>query len=316
MQLETLLLERTPARPYASCDVKAHGVWHETRNKALGMQYIQVNPARLKYWMVFDVDRKDAAYAWEDANLPPPAWAAVNKQNGHAHLAWGLSAPVSSGDASRIAPMRYAAAIEAGFREKLHADVGYSGLITKNPLHQLWKTLRITDHLYDLGELAEYVDLDRFRLKGKKKPEPVGLGRNCLLFDELRNWSYSAVRRHRGSRIYTLWESECLSKALELNSVFAAPFSPLHEKECLNLAKSIAKWTWKRDAGALVRFTARQAAKGKKGGQASGRVRAVANEDKRTSARLMRINGMSIREIATALDVGKSTVSDWVSGEA
>jgi hypothetical protein len=316
MELESLLLERTPARPYASSDIKQHGVWHESRSKALGREYIQVNPARLKYWMVFDVDRKGAAFAWEDANLPPPAWATVNKENGHAHLAWGLAAPVSCGDASRIKPMQYAAAIEAGFREKLRADVGYSGLITKNPLHPLWNTLRISDHLYDLGELAEFVDLSRFRLKAKKKPEPVGLGRNCLLFDELRSWAYSAVRRHRESRIYTLWEGECLIKALELNRLFSTPFSPLPEKECLNLAKSVAKWTWKHDAAALARFTARQAAKGKKGGQASGRARAAANEDKRSSARLMRASGMSIREIASALDVGKSTVSDWVSGEA
>lgn len=313
MELESLLLERTPARPYTSCDIKQHGVWHASRSKALGNEYIQVNPARLKYWMVFDVDRNGAAFAWEDANLPPPAWAAVNRENGHAHLAWGLSAPVSSGDASRIKPMRYAAAIEASFREKLQADVGYSGLITKNPLHKLWDTLRITDHLYDLGELAEYVDLDRFRLKGKKKPEPVGLGRNCMLFDELRSWAYSAVRRHRESRIYTLWEGECLIKALELNRLFSAPFSPLPEKECLNLAKSIAKWTWKRDAGALARFTARQAAKGKKGGQASGRTRLAASENQRASARVMRASGMTYAAIAIDLDVSERTVIRWLA---
>ncbi|MFG7662142.1 replication initiation protein, partial [Klebsiella pneumoniae] len=33
------------------------------------------------------------------------------------------------------APLRYAAAIEAALREKLGADMGYSGLICKNPLH-------------------------------------------------------------------------------------------------------------------------------------------------------------------------------------
>jgi hypothetical protein len=316
MQLETILLKRIPARPYTSNDIKQHGVWHESRSKALGREYIQVNPARLKYWMVFDIDRDGAAFAWEDANLPPPAWAAVNKQNGHAHLAWGLSTPVSSGDASRTAPMRYAAAIEAGFREKLHADIGYSGLITKNPLHGLWNTLRVTDKLYDLGELAEYVDLDRFRLKGKKKSEPAGLGRNCMLFDELRHWSYSAVRRHRDSRIYTLWESECLSKALELNSLFIVPFSPLPQSECLHLAKSVAKWTWKQDVGVATRFTARQAARGKKGGVASGRARAAASEDKQVSARVMTAAGLSSRQIALQLDVNQSTVVRWLKGDA
>jgi hypothetical protein len=316
MQLEMLLSERTPARPYTSTDPKQHGIWHASRKAALGAPYVQVNPTKLKYWLVFDVDRSGAGLAWEDANLPAPAWAAINKENGHAHLAWGLSVPVSSGDASRGAPLRYLCALEAAYRDKLRADVSYSGVITKNPLHPLWRTLRGTGHLYEMAELAEYVDLERFRLKRGKQLEPVGLGRNCILFDYLRTWAYTAVRRHRASRIYTLWEVECLSKSLERNGLFSAPFSPLHEQECLHVAKSVAKWTWKRDAGALSRFTARQTSKGKKGGQASGRVRFAANEEKRSSARLMRSTGMSIRDIASALGVGKSTVSDWVSGEA
>lgn len=248
MQLEMLLSERTPARPFASSNPKQHGMWHASRKRALDMPYIQVNPPRLKYWMVFDVDREGAGLAWEEADLPTPAWAAINKDNGHAHLAWGLSAPVSSGDASRDGPLRYLCALEAAYRDRLRADVSYAGVITKNPLHPLWRTLRGTDHLYEMEELAEYVDLDRFRLKRGKQPEPVGLGRNCILFDYLRKWAYVAVRRHRQARIYTLWEAQCLSKALERNGLFSAPFSPLHETECLHVAKSVAKWTWKHDA--------------------------------------------------------------------
>lgn len=38
--------------------------------------------------------------------------------------------------------------------------------------------------------------------------------------------------------------------------------------------------------------------------------------DKRASAWLMKQAGHSIRAIAEALGVGKSTVGDWVSGEA
>jgi hypothetical protein len=84
-------------------------------------------------WMVFDIDREGAAIAWEDANLPAPAWAAVNRENGHAHLAYGLSVPVLVAENARRAPIRYLQGIEGAYREALQADRGYSGLITKNP---------------------------------------------------------------------------------------------------------------------------------------------------------------------------------------
>lgn len=71
-----------------------------------------------------------ATSAWEGANLPPPSWAATNRENAHAHLVWGLRAPVlvDSPD-MRQAPLRYLCAVEAAFREKLQADQGYGGLI-------------------------------------------------------------------------------------------------------------------------------------------------------------------------------------------
>jgi DNA invertase Pin-like site-specific DNA recombinase len=83
-------------------------------------------------------------------------------------------------------------------------------------------------------------------------------------------------------------------------------------REVWHIAKSVAMWTWRRfDLEASdKRFSLRQAYRGAMGGRAKGAV----NEDKRASARLMRVAGRSIREIAAALSVGKSTVADWVSG--
>ena len=43
---------------------------------------------------------------------------------------------------ARDAPMRYLCAVESMMRERLQADVGFNGLLTKNPIHPLWRTLR------------------------------------------------------------------------------------------------------------------------------------------------------------------------------
>ena len=157
MQLNLDLFEDTtrwPRKPYCSEDKTARFI--RSLSSAIKRPYIQANPPYLRVWSIYDVDRAGGALAWEDANLPPPSWAAINKENTHAHLVWGLSAPVlvDSPD-MRQAPLRYLCAVEAAFRESLQADQGYAGLITKNPAHPLWRTLRGNRLAYDLGELAD-----------------------------------------------------------------------------------------------------------------------------------------------------------------
>ncbi|WP_185970673.1 replication initiation protein, partial [Tepidimonas sediminis] len=125
--------------------------------------YIRINPPRLALWIVHDVDRPGGALAWEESLLPPPAWAATNPENGHAHLGYPLAAPVLTGDGARDAPLRYLAAIEAGMRAKLGADPAFSASSdhSKNPLWKGWKVLYGPAKTWELGELAEWVDLPR-----------------------------------------------------------------------------------------------------------------------------------------------------------
>ena len=52
----------------------------------------------------------------------------------------------------------------------------------------------------------------------------------------------------------------------------------------------------------------------KKGGQASGKARAAASEDKRASARLMRSQGKTQAAIAAELGVHVNTVANWLKG--
>ena len=109
-------------------------------------------------WALFDIDRPGAANAWSDANLPVPVWTTVNRVNGHAHSALGLRTPVLVGGIGAWdSPMRYLCAVESMMRERFQADQGYSRLITKNPAHLLWYTLREPNMFYDLSELAGYL---------------------------------------------------------------------------------------------------------------------------------------------------------------
>ena len=44
--------------------------------------------------MVLDVDRDASWYAADEDGLPAPTFIAINRQNGHGHLAYGIATPV------------------------------------------------------------------------------------------------------------------------------------------------------------------------------------------------------------------------------
>ncbi|WP_371434646.1 replication initiation protein [Polaromonas sp.] len=308
--------DRWPRKPYCATDLE-RGIRPRTLKSALLHPYIQANPPHLRVWSIYDVDRPGGGLAWEPhaaggMGLPPPAWSSINRENGHAHLVWGLRAPVllEAADARR-APMRYLAAVEQAFSARLQADAGYSGLITKNPAHPLWRTLKgpKSAQYYDLGDLAEWVDLPKHLPKQGVRLDELGLGRNVTLFDWVRLWSYKAVRLERETRNFAVWSAKVFARALARNADFRVP---LDANEVKHLAKSVAKWTWARDAQAHTQFIARQARKGQKGGIASGAARLSASEDKRSSAVLMAAKGMSQRTIARELSVSAGSINAWL----
>ncbi|MCG9066324.1 replication initiation protein [Laribacter hongkongensis] len=320
-QPDLFATDRWPRRPYCSDDLE-YGVRIRSLSAALKKPYIQANPPYLRVWSIFDVDRIGGAVAWEDAMLPPPSWATVNKENGHAHLVWGLSAPVlvDSPD-MRQAPLRYLCAVEAAFRARLQADSGYSGLITKNPAHPLWRTLRGPQMAYELGELADWVDLPKH--VPRRKPEEVGVGRNVTVFDWLRQYAYRHIKHYKFDvRNFVYWQSHLNNKALERNGDLR---TPMDGREVWHIAKSVSKWTWRSfDIEASdARFSALQAHRGamggKVGGSAGGKKGMLSrwgdNEDKQASARLMAAKGMSTRAIAVELGVSQKTASRWTSSK-
>lgn len=306
-----LFEERTPRRPYCTDDLE-RGLLIRSRRQAIGSKrYIQANPPHLRCWLILDVDRPGAALAWDDACLPEPAWSAMNRANGHAHLAWGISAPVLTGDVARQQPLRYLAAIESAYRAAVDGDEAYAGLVTKNPRHTAWRTFWGRHMFRELADLAEYVDLPRHLPRRGIRPEKIGLGRNCDLFEHLRRWAYPEVRGWKlastqGAVIY--WQKEVYRRALDYTS--AEHPVPLDPRECWHTARSVALWVWNRfDITASDRrFSIRQSARGKLG----GRPRATTAEQA-ARAHELAAGGMSIRGIATELGVGKSTVARLLS---
>lgn len=253
---QQIFLERLPRRPFCSNDLET-GLRIRPTKTALLHSHIQPNAPLEAAWMIFDVDYAGAAFAWEKAGLPPPTIAVSNPTNGHAHLFYGLSSPVCTSVNARKSPQRYFKAIYAAFRARLCADHSYGGPVAKNPLHDAWRTVWV-HHLYDLGELAEYVTL----LKQLPERESTGFGRNRSLFDELRAWSYQWVREYKRNRVSPeQWREAVLGQATRMNTFD----TPLPFSEVRALARSVAKWTWSTFNDA--RFSEIQSARGKLGGR-------------------------------------------------
>ena len=260
-QTDLFAPERWPRRPYCTDDFE-QGVRVRSLRQALTKTYIQANPPMLRVWSIYDIDRPAGGLAWDAANLPPPSWATVNKANGHAHLVYGLRAPVlTSSMEARQAPLRYLNAVESAFRAKLGGDDGYSGLLTKNPAHPQWWTVRGPELAYELGYLAEWVDLDRFKAKQGVKVAEVGLGRNVTVFDFVRLWAYKKVREFKGQQGgFVHWQKAVYDRCMARNADFG---TPMDYREAYQIAKSVAKWTWSRfDTEASdARFSKLQAAR-------------------------------------------------------
>lgn len=315
-QLE-LFKNNLPRKPYCADDL-VYGLKIRIIEHAIKCRYIQPDHPNSKLWLKFDIDRATAPdEITDDLNLPCPTIFIQNPQNGHAHALYALESPVHLNPNSSTAALRYAAAVDVSLSLALGADPNYVGLITKNPLHESWRTYGLAGS-YSLAELSEYLNLTQFNDRRKKLPE-IGLGRNVTLFETLRTWAYKAIRQ--GWPDYNRWLTACEDRAQGINAGFV---SPLDWSEVKATAKSVAKWTHAHLSP--VGFSQWQSAQGKKGGVnntseqqslkgiASGKSRLSASEGKRASAVLMRAKGMSYRAIAEEIGVTHPTVIAWCQG--
>lgn len=262
-----------PRRPLATDDL-ALGIFRMARGDALERRYIETNPQAVSNLLVVDVDHPDAKVRalWDRKDWLPNALT-INPANGHAHAVWALKEAVTRTEYARRKPLAMAAAVTEGLRRSVDGDAGYSGLLTKNPLHDEWDTEWWSGQLYELGELATHLTdagyMPAPAWRRTRRQNPAGLGRNCTLFETARHWAYRETRHHFGN-------APSLRGALQLgvaerNTAFS---EPLPISEAANIADSIWRWIttksriWADGAATYeATFTTIQSARGRKSGE-------------------------------------------------
>jgi hypothetical protein len=265
------------------------------------MNYIGPNHINSINYLVNDIDKPDAALAWEDENCPPPNIMTINPENGHAHYLHALSTPVHFNPDSSRAAQRYLGAVDLALRCKLGGDPGYSGNLTKNPLHPHWPTFCFSDVAYDLDTLAAHLDLEN-TLDLRRKLPAEGLGRNCNLFESLRQFAYRERRKPEGFLSFEFFQGVIEWRGFGLNLEFPVP---LPSREVQGIAKSIAKWTWANMSPAGFKLWGD-----------NRRAKSLRVRHNQSEVRAERIRDLArtfpeatIRDIAKMVDLGKSTVA-------
>ena len=292
------LFESLPKRPYCM-DEKPGYMLIRSKVIAVKKPYIQINSPTTTIYFVFDDDKNDAALSWFDANLPAPYWTTQNPDNGRCHHCYKLEIPLHTSEFSSIKAIKYAQAVYYAYALKMGADLSYSQLITKNPLHPQHRTTFWNDRAYSLDYLADFVDLPK---KLPKKLEVVGLGRNVTMFEKGRRWAYTAIRDYLHHSSSHDWEKAVRTHLEAINSSFE---QPLPYGEVKATAKSIARWVWQRFSYGV--FSAIQAKRGAKGGKAKGEAYA----EKRELAIKLKCDGLSYTQISDQLQVSRRSVINW-----
>lgn len=279
-----------PLYPYAT-DRLADGIYRHPREVAMDKRYIEANPTALSNLLVVDVDHTDAVLRALSSvgSHPLPNAVVENPANGHAHAVWALREAVTRTEYAHRKPLAYAAAVTEGLRRALDGDAAYSGLMTKNPLHDSWATEWLHDELHTLDGLRDalggHMPPERWRESKTRRGDIAGLGRNCTLFETARTWAYREIRYHFGDSAGL--HAAIAAEVHQRNTAFA---EPLPSSEARAISTSIHKWITTRSRmwadGAAVyeaTFVAIQSARGRKGGAASSATRG-ARVDARTAS--------------------------------
>lgn len=312
LNFQNSFLESLPAKPYAtddfSCGLKIH-----TKKSAVTKKYLSLNHKYVTNWITFDIDR-DGAVAdlyYDNVGVPEPNLVVENPENGHAHFLYQLQTPVFLHENASRKPINYLNAIYSEIRTLLKADTAYSGLMSKNPLHECWRTQELRVEPYSLAGLSQHLELELTFTKQPKidLDEAYHEGRNSRIFTELKEWAYVVVREFRG-KTYQQWLESCIGYCMQLNSNLV---HPLGYGEIKQIAKSVSKFCWKNDAYCYAMFIERQSMRGKLGNSSPGGVARSASYDPlREQAALLFADGMKKKDIALELGVSDRTIRNWL----
>ena len=318
------LYDKLPSYMRCTDDYRDGGT-QMAKDFAIQKTYIQVNTPTYQQAILLDHD--DDAFMtdlrYEHSHLPIPNIVIENKTNGRAHSITLLNAPVPKTEKSHKHPIAYCKAVEKYLTLEYDADPCYQRVWVKNPFSDAFRVHVLRNEPYDLGELADKLEIKPFTAKEakaeialeKKRAESEGmfLGRNCHLFDMVRHWAYQEIRNYRGTDL-ELWRSAVMQETMVQNAMLN---NSLDYNELKGIAKSIARWVWNKDGQAEANFKAKQAYLGRKGGKLGdsspgGKARSAQYDDKREQAKALHMQGMKKSQIAKFLGVHRNSVNNWL----
>ena len=311
LELFPSFIGNLPTKPYCTNDL-ATGLKIRPKNSAISFKYIQPNSPFYQHYFVLDLDYESALseILYSLDGIPMPNFVAETPNSGRLHAFFELKTPIYTTDASRQKPIMLANAVYLRLQQLFGSDVGYSGLISKNPIHEQWRTYSLRKKPYTLTELSSKLDIDwQEAKKPPKQHEAIGLGRNCYIFHTARHWAYVEIRKYRG-KTYNVWLQGVIDHCLKLNEGIT---EPMQYNEIKGIAKSISRYCWKKDAYCYQEFIDRQSRKGKKGNvQSLIKRRSQRNVNIAKAKKLKSLN-ISMKEIAKKCDVNERTVRRWLN---
>lgn len=316
------LYDKLPSFMHCTDDYR-YGGTQMAKDFAISKNYIQVNTPTYQQAILLDHDDEAfmADLRYEHSHLPQPNIVIENKGNGRAHSITLLKAPVPKTEKSHKHPITYCKAVETALTLEYNADPYYNHIWVKNPFSEAYRVHVLRDAPYDLGELADKLEIRSKPITAKEakaelalakkraESEGIFLGRNCHLFDMVRHWAYQEVRNYRGTDL-ELWRSAVMQETMVQNALLN---QQLDFNEVKGIAKSIARWCWNNDSKAEARFKATQAHRGSLGDSSpGGKARSVQYDDQREQARACVMQGMKKAQIAKMLGVHRNTVNNWL----
>lgn len=244
--LSRVLLEA----PYlARCSDNKTAALVRPREYAIRYPYMQINRPGMVSWLIFDLDHTNSL-VWDDEGLPAPNLIVRNRNNGHSHLFYAIP-PVCTTENARDKPIQYMKAVYTALALRLKADTDYnSGPVAKTPGHPWWSTAELHNHVYELGELADYVALEVSPWKTGPKLEDLPHSRHCILFEQLRYFAYSIVNQERERGTLASFTRRLDAFAHNHNTFARNGFSEdLMQSSVRATVRSVARWTWTRYVG-------------------------------------------------------------------
>ena len=316
---QTAAADRHDANPFETIPdvLKQHGLRaaHVAPHVGMagfgGIEWSGHLPANPKLWQHYTHIRyDDAGYAWAaivldcdfgrerveamlmSGDLPNPNWIVWTPRG--AHLTFNLDRPVGKHGKARRGPQQFLATVSEYLAHAAGADPSFGGL-ARNPLHPDAVTNFWRQEPYALAELGGCVPAAWKR--PHRRELVTGVGRNCDVFVNSLQWAGHESNSHL----------PVIDEAMRLNCSLA---HPMDAREVRGIAKSVERYRqqWAAQGWDSPSYAKKKRAQGRKGGVASGKVRAAQSIEKAEMVRLMKAEGMTNVSIAKALSMSREHV--------